>query len=290
MAREEYDEVNERFEFLSKQKEDLEKARGNLLRTISEIKRTARERFQSVFGQIQENFRKTFRTMFGGGKADLLLLDEEDVIESGIEIVAQPPGKNLQSISLMSGGEKALTAISLIFAIYLIKPSPFCILDEIDAPLDDINVGRFTRVLQQFTEKSQFLIITHNKRTMEMANMIYGVTMAQQGVSNIMSMNFETAHRHATQGQPVIPAETKSEPSEPEVAQEEMEPEEEQSTAILEEEIQDEPTPDESMELEEDVPRAKNGTKLEEVTLDDEMTHFHDEDFVPHKEEVLEEE
>lgn len=300
LAKQEFDEVNERFEFLSTQKDDLEKARANLMRTIGEIKRTARERFETVFAQIQENFRKTFRTMFGGGKADLILLDQEDIIESGIEIVAQPPGKNLQSISLMSGGEKALTAISLIFAIYLIKPSPFCILDEIDAPLDDVNIGRFTRVLRQFTDRSQFLIITHNKRTMETADAIYGVTMAQQGVSQIMSMNFESARQHATQGLdapsaaegPLLATTVEEAPSAeameeelPEAWSGQKEPEAAGEEPGEPRAVSSEADPDEA-DSETDTPRAKNGTKLEPVTLDEAVTRFDEEDFVPQKEKV----
>ena len=275
LAREEYDELNERFEFLTNQKSDLEKARANLLRTIADIKRTARDRFQKVFEEIRDHFRKTFRSIFGGGKADLLLLDEEDVIESGVEIVAQPPGKNLQSISLLSGGEKALTAISLLFAIYLIKPSPFCILDEIDAPLDDVNIGRFTTLLRQFTDRSQFLIITHNKRTMEMADIIYGITMAEQGVSRIMSMSFESAHRHA---------EPQADPSQ--TPEPEPNPPAEAPPQSPQETKSESPSSDPGDEP--DVPRAKNGTPLEPYTVDEESVQFHEEDFVPNKDEVPE--
>jgi len=274
LARAEYEELNQRFEFLGAQKEDLEKARANLLRTIAEAKRTARERFEKVFEEIRENFRKTFRTMFGGGRADLLLLDEEDIVESGIEIVAQPPGKNLQSISLLSGGEKALTAISLLFAIYLIKPSPFCILDEIDAPLDDANIGRFTQVLRQFTDRSQFLIITHNKRTMEMADVIYGVTMSENGVTEMMSMSFDRARHHAKHDYILPPVEEEQELSAQE--RESLVERARADTAAAEAEP--------AAEAPRDVPRAKNGTPLEPYTVGEEMTHFHEEDFVHRKE------
>lgn len=323
LAKAEYDELNERFEFLTKQKDDLEKARANLLRTISEIKRTARERFQTVFEEIRDNFRKTFRTMFGGGRADLLLLNEEDVIESGIEIVAQPPGKNLQSISLLSGGEKALTAISLLFAIYLIKPSPFCILDEIDAPLDDANIGRFNKVLRNFTDRSQFLIITHNKRSMEMADVIYGVTMSERGISEIMSMNFERTKHPAdgadepmeesqpmepeisdeekqvllekAQAEPVeqIPQAVTKEPEDEEAASETFAPEAEGVPVEVEQATADEPTlaetagetQNEPSDTEaEEIPRAKNGTPLEPYVLDENSVQFDEDDFVPHHE------
>ncbi|HEQ60759.1 MAG TPA: hypothetical protein ENN74_04030, partial [Firmicutes bacterium] len=249
------------------------RARANLLRTIAEAKRTARERFEKVFEEIRENFRKTFRTMFGGGRADLLLLDEEDIVESGIEIVAQPPGKNLQSISLLSGGEKALTAISLLFAIYLIKPSPFCILDEIDAPLDDANIGRFTQVLRQFTDRSQFLIITHNKRTMEMADVIYGVTMSEHGVTEMMSMSFDRAQHHAKHDYILPPEEPQQELSE-----------EERESLVERAKADSVASEEEPAEATRDVPRAGNGTPLEPYTVGEEMTHFHEEDFVRRKE------
>ena len=143
-----------------------------------------------TFEQIQKNFAYTFQTLFGGGKAALELIAAEDILESGIEIVAQPPGTKLKSITLLSGGQKTLTAVALLFALYMVKPSPFCLLDELDAPLDESNIGRFTNLLKQFVSESQFIIITHNKRTVAAASAIYGVTMEERGVSKTVSMRF----------------------------------------------------------------------------------------------------
>lgn len=195
-ALEDYERVSAELEFKSAQVQDLEKARENLLKTIREVRKTTRDLFLETFDKVRENFRQMFRKVFGGGRADLVLLtsDEIDVMEAGVEIIAQPPGKNLQAISLLSGGERAMTAIALIFSLYQIKPSPFCFLDEIDAPLDDVNVGRFCALVREFTGRTQFVIVTHNKRTMEMADRIYGVTMQKEGQSSIVSIDFET-HR-----------------------------------------------------------------------------------------------
>ena len=156
--------------------------------TIRRIDQTSKQRFREAFAVINENFQETFGTLFGGGRAGLTLLDENDVLESGIEVIAQPPGKRLQSVQLLSGGEKALTAIALMFAIFKYKPSPFCVLDEIDAPLDEANIGRFIEMLQGMQAHTQFILITHNRRTMEIADRLYGVTMEEPGVSKLVSL------------------------------------------------------------------------------------------------------
>ena len=193
VAIEEYKELKERHAFLSTQSEDLWKAKEQLLEAIDEINTTSQAMFSETFANIRRNFLFTFETLFGGGRADLQLVDAEDVLESGIEITAQPPGTRLRNLGLLSGGQKTMTAVALLFAIYMVKPSPFCVLDEIDAPLDDANIGRFTGMLEQFLEYSQFLIITHNKRTISVADTIYGVTMPEKGVSRMISMRFNKA-------------------------------------------------------------------------------------------------
>jgi len=187
VAIQEYDEMRERFDFLTRQEQDLTRAKDDLHKAILKINRTTKELFIDTFQKIQKYFTEYYRLLFGGGTAELVLLDEEDVLESGIEMVARPPGKKLQSISLLSGGEKALTATALLFALFKVKPSPFCILDEIDAPLDESNVDRFCGVLRQFIQESQFILITHNKRTMNLADALYGITMAENGVTKIIS-------------------------------------------------------------------------------------------------------
>jgi len=193
VAIEEYKDLKERHQFLSTQSEDLWKAKEQLLEAIDEINTTSQALFADTFKSIRENFHFTFETLFGGGKADLKLVDAEDVLESGIDITAQPPGTRLRNLGLLSGGQKTMTAVALLFAIYMVKPSPFCVLDEIDAPLDDANIGRFTGMLETFLEYSQFLIITHNKRTISVADTIYGVTMPEKGVSRVISMRFNKA-------------------------------------------------------------------------------------------------
>ncbi|MCF7761518.1 MAG: chromosome segregation protein SMC [Cephaloticoccus sp.] len=190
VAIEEYAELKQRHDFLKTQCDDLTNARAELLKAIDEINRTSQSQFEVTFEQIRKNFEYTFQTLFGGGKASLELLAAEDILESGIEIVAQPPGTKLKSISLLSGGQKTLTAVALLFALYMVKPSPFCLLDELDAPLDESNIGRFTNLLKQFVSESQFIIITHNKRTVAAASAIYGVTMEERGVSKTVSMRF----------------------------------------------------------------------------------------------------
>lgn len=193
VAIEEYKDLKERHQFLSTQSEDLWKAKEQLLEAIDEINTTSQALFAETFASIRKNFHFTFETLFGGGKADLKLVDAEDVLESGIDITAQPPGTRLRNLGLLSGGQKTMTAVALLFAIYMVKPSPFCVLDEIDAPLDDANIGRFTGMLEKFLEYSQFLIITHNKRTISVADTIYGVTMPEKGVSRVISMRFNKA-------------------------------------------------------------------------------------------------
>ena len=190
MAIEEYAELKQRHDFLRAQSGDLAGAKAELLRAIDEINRTSLQQFEVSFAQIRKNFEYTFQTLFGGGRASLELVQTDDVLESGIEIVAQPPGTKLKGITLLSGGQRALTAVALLFALYLVKPSPFCLLDELDAPLDESNIGRFTDLLKKFVVNSQFIIITHNKRTVAAAAAIYGVTMEERGVSKTVSMRF----------------------------------------------------------------------------------------------------
>ncbi|MBL7158135.1 MAG: chromosome segregation protein SMC [Candidatus Omnitrophica bacterium] len=190
VAIDELKELEERSSFLTEQQQDLLQAKDSLHKAIVKINKTTKALFLDAFQKIQIEFRNYFRMLFNGGHAELLLIDEGDVLESGIEIVARPPGKKLQNLLLLSGGEKALTAIALLFAIFKVKPSPFCILDEIDAPLDESNIGRFIRILQEFVKMSQFIIITHNKKTIHMANVLYGITMQEKGVSKVVSVKF----------------------------------------------------------------------------------------------------
>jgi chromosome segregation protein len=200
-AFEEYESEMERLKFLKSQSEDLLQAERTLIETIDEINSTAQDKFQETFKQIRENFIKTFKSLFDeGDDCDLRIVDPDaegetslkkiDLLEARIEIIAKPRGKRPTSISLLSGGEKTLTAIALLFAIYLVKPSPFCILDEVDAPLDDSNIDRFTNMLRQFSDNTQFIVVTHNKRTMEAAAALYGVTMEEKGVSKLVSVRF----------------------------------------------------------------------------------------------------
>jgi len=187
-AIEQYQELEERHEFLATQKADLEESLRSLQQAIQRINRTTRKRFLETFTLVNEKFKEVFPRLFCGGCAELRLLNEEDLLESGIEIIVQPPGKKLQNVSLLSGGEKALTAVALIFSIFLIKPSPFCLLDEVDAPLDDANIGRFNEMIREMTSFSQFILITHSKTTMAVADTLYGVTMEEPGVSKLVSV------------------------------------------------------------------------------------------------------
>jgi chromosome segregation protein len=188
MAIDQFDDLESRHTFLTAQRKDLVDSIAATNDAIRKIDKTTRERFQEAFTVINQNFEVTFTTLFGGGKAGLVLLDESDALESGIDIIASPPGKRLQSIQLLSGGEKALTAMALMFAIFKYRPSPFCLLDEIDAPLDDANIGRFVEMLQGMQEHTQFILITHNRKTMEIADRLYGVTMEEPGVSKLISV------------------------------------------------------------------------------------------------------
>jgi chromosome segregation protein len=189
-AIEESEELQKRFDFLTAQKTDLESAMIELETAIERINRTSRRRFRETFDAVNAQFEAVFPRMFGGGRASLVLTDESDMLETGIEIVANPPGKKVsQNIELLSGGEKALTAVSLLFAIFLVKPSPFCVLDEVDAPLDEANVGRFNQVVREMTDRSQFILITHNRRTMEIADRLCGITMEEPGVSRLVAVN-----------------------------------------------------------------------------------------------------
>ncbi len=202
VAIEEYEETEQRYQFLSKQHDDLTTAKQQLLDVINRINAQTKQMFSETFAKIRENFQTLFHEVFGGGKADLILVDEGDVLECGIDIVARPPGKQLQTISLLSGGEQTMTAVALLFAIYQVRPSPFCVLDELDAPLDESNINRFVRVLQRFLAHSQFVIITHNKRTIGMADVLYGVTMQEHGISKILSVRFHKVGEQVLDYQP----------------------------------------------------------------------------------------
>jgi chromosome segregation protein len=190
VAIEEFEETEQRYGFLNAQHDDLQQGKKQLVEIIGKINSETRAMFIETFEKIRDNFRVLFVEVFGGGKADLQLIEGEDVLEAGIEIMARPPGKQLQSISLLSGGEQTMTAVALLFSIYQVKPSPFCVLDELDAPLDESNINRFVKVLKRFINHSQFIVITHNKRTIGMADVLYGVTMQEQGVSKIVSVRF----------------------------------------------------------------------------------------------------
>jgi chromosome segregation protein len=187
----EYDELEQRYQFLTGQETDLLTAKEQILKAIQEINRTTQKLFAETFEQVKINFQEMFTELFGGGKATLALLDQNDPLECGIDIIAKPPGKQTQTVSLLSGGERTMTAVALLFAIYMVKPSPFCVLDELDAPLDESNINRFIKILQRFVQMSQFVVITHNKRTISMADVLYGVTMEERGVSRFVSMRLQ---------------------------------------------------------------------------------------------------
>ena len=191
----EYKEIKERYDFMSEQRLDLEEASNKLKKVINEMTNTMKEQFSVQFKVINKNFGEVFKELFGGGKAELILGDENNILECGIEIAVQPPGKKLQNMMLLSGGEKAFTAIALLFAILKINPAPFCVLDEIEAALDDVNVYRFAEYLKKFVSTTQFLVITHRKGTMEAADTVYGITMEEKGISKLLSMKLEDAKK-----------------------------------------------------------------------------------------------
>lgn len=194
LAADEYDEQKERLTFLKTQRQDVATSVESLKATIREINEASSERFRETFEEVNRTFGETFTRLFRGGEAEMRLFDEDDILETGIEIMARPPGKRPQNINLLSGGEKALTAIALLFALFQSRPSPFCILDEVDAPLDDVNVLRFVETLQEMAKDTQFLVVTHNKLTMEVASYLYGVTMEERGVSKLVSVQMEDIH------------------------------------------------------------------------------------------------
>ncbi len=187
-AAREYEELEQRYQHLMSQEQDLLQAIDSLQKVITKINKITRQKFFDTYTTINDHFKELFPLLFNGGKAYMQLTNENDLLETGIEVFAQPPGKKLQSLDLLSGGERALTVIALMFSIFLTKPTPFCLMDEIDAPLDDSNIGRFITHLKRMAEKSQFIIITHNKLSMQAANSLYGVTMEERGVSKIVSV------------------------------------------------------------------------------------------------------
>jgi chromosome segregation protein len=191
LALEEYRQQKERRDFLARQLDDLISAKATLRATIQKINQTARALFLETMEKARSNFKQMYQELFAGGEADVFLENEDDPLESRIEVISRPRGKKPLTINQLSGGEKALTAIALLFALYMVKPSPFCFLDEIDAPLDDINVGRFLKIVRHFSQQTQFIIITHNKITMEAADTLYGVTMEEPGVSKVVAVRFK---------------------------------------------------------------------------------------------------
>ena len=189
----EYKNLKDRYDFMCEQRVDLESTMAKLRNIISDMTKIMKEQFKEKFEMINKNFAEVFRELFGGGNASLTLEDKENILECGIEITVQPPGKKLQNMMLLSGGEKAFTAIALLFAILKINPAPFCVLDEIEAALDDVNVYRFAEYLKKFSKNTQFLVITHRKGTMEVADTVYGITMEENGISKLLSMKLKNA-------------------------------------------------------------------------------------------------
>jgi chromosome segregation protein len=208
LAIEEHDETLKRHDFLVAQRTDLADAKASLLQAIREIDATARELFLATFHQVRENFRTIFMSLFGGGECDIRLENPDSPLDCDIEIHASPRGKKTQRIHLLSSGERALVALSLMFGIFLTKPSPFCLLDEVDAPLDDANVGRFVRMLNQFKSRTQFIVITHNPRTTtEAGDAVYGVTMQEPGVSSLVSVRMRGPAIEASSVEEAVPEE-----------------------------------------------------------------------------------
>jgi chromosome segregation protein len=190
---EEYEELRTRYEFLTKQQEDLNRSIAELEEAITKISITTRRKLREAFDALKAKFSEVFLTLFSGGRAELVMTDENNILETGIDIIAQPPGKRLQNINLLSGGEKTLTALSLLFASFLIKPTPLCILDEADSALDEVNTERFAKMLQEFSKDTQFIVVTHNRSTMSVADYIYGITMEEPGASKVISMQLVEA-------------------------------------------------------------------------------------------------
>jgi chromosome segregation protein len=190
LAVEAYNEMNQRYEFIQGQKKDLSEAKASLLTTIKEIDDTARDKFMEAFDNVRDNFIRVFRSLFNEqDSCDLILLDPDNPLESDIDIIARPKGKRPLSINQLSGGEKTLTATAILFSLYLLKPAPFCIFDEVDAPLDDTNIDKFNNIIRDFSSQSQFIIVSHNKRTIASTDVIYGVTMVEQGVSRVVPVD-----------------------------------------------------------------------------------------------------
>lgn len=188
--------MRERHEFLTEQRDDLLNAKETLFKVIAEMDEEMKKQFSQMFAKIRSQFDIVFKELFGGGKADLILTNPDDLLNTGVDIIAQPPGKKLQYLSLLSGGERALTAIALLFSILKVRPVPFCVLDEVEAALDEANVQRFSKFLKRFSENTQFIVITHRKGTMEEADALYGVTMQESGVSKVVSVRLEDTVRY----------------------------------------------------------------------------------------------
>jgi len=191
LAFDEYNEIKKRYDFLVNQKKDVLKSIDDLNIIIKKLEISLNEKFYKAFVEIRENFKKIFKSIFGGGKAELYLIDPDNLLETGVDIKIQPPGKKITHLNLLSGGEKTMSAIALLFPLFLYRPSPFCIMDEIDAPLDENNVLRFKKLLQDFSKNTQFIIISHNKITLEVVNVLYGITMEEEGVSKVVSAKLE---------------------------------------------------------------------------------------------------